>query len=403
MKLDTKFTVPFLTIISFVSLIPPLTYYTAFFMTVVLLPLYLKDVFNLLTKNKLRLNEFVNFTFIFFIAFALIRSLPSENHYLAIREVILLINCAVVFSLSAYWGLHKNTINLLIILLSIISSMLIFYVSMTINPFEYVAFKSEQIESKNPIALRIVFITAIFIALLGTEKSIKLRLRLVLVSVILINIIAMFFLESSRALIYFFILFFIPIIMKFGKKYPLIFLLVSVLSLGYIFLEYDYILKSASSFSALSILFYKLEPYIEGINKYGLIQGKPFRAEFVTIAKSIALEGIYENPFFGLGPDNSRVLYFQKYGEYTNSHHNFYELLLNYGVFGAVLWYLFLGLYISNIFLKRGSNYFPVAFSFCIVLLIASTLAPIYREPDIYCMMGIFLVLVNKTDMTCAK
>ena len=149
-------------------------------------------------------------------------------------------------------------------------------------------------------------------------------------------------------------------------------------------IEYDNILKSASAFPALNILFFKLEPYIAGINKYGTLQALDSRSLFLELAKDIAVEGIYERPFLGLGPDNSRFLYYQKMGEFTNSHHNFYELLLNYGVFGTVIWYFFGVLYLIIIYKHRKSSYFPLALSFCVIILIASSLAPIYREPDIY-------------------
>ena len=110
----------------------------------------------------------------------------------------------------------------------------------------------------------------------------------------------------------------------------------------------------------MNLLFWKLEPYIPGINSYGELSGGGYaRAKFSTAASEIAYIGIAERPFWGWGPNNSRLLFLREYGIPTNSHNNVYELLINYGIIGAIFWLGYAAMYALYVLSNYKKKYFP--------------------------------------------
>jgi O-antigen ligase len=142
-------------------------------------------------------------------------------------------------------------------------------------------------------------------------------------------------------------------------------------------------------------LFYKLEPYIPGINKYGILDGGAFsRSEFTDQASQIAYIGLSQRPLFGRGPDNSRILFEEEMQILTNSHNNLLEIGLNYGLIGIFLWYFFFGAMGYKLLKGKKSKYFGVCVGFMASIFVISIISPIYRDPDIYVMYALMLCLL---------
>ena len=121
MKLNASLVVFTLTISSFLYLLPPWTYFGATVSTAVLLPIYLVKKYNLALKKYLSLPDLLSFVLLFFLIFALAKSIPVQDHYLSLREIILLFNCAIVFTLTLYCKFSERSIQSLVFILCMIS------------------------------------------------------------------------------------------------------------------------------------------------------------------------------------------------------------------------------------------------------------------------------------------
>ena len=107
-------------------------------------------------------NNFLNFLFFIFITFAFATTILVEDHYLALKEVIILMHCAVVFGTLQNIPLNSRQLKFVMIVFIFITFCLAAYILETINPFDYQPFKATQIESKNPVAFRLCFLNSVY-------------------------------------------------------------------------------------------------------------------------------------------------------------------------------------------------------------------------------------------------
>ena len=107
--------------------------------------------------------------------------------------------------------------------------------------------------------------------------------------------------------------------------------------------------------------------------------------------------------FWGWGPNNSRLLFLREYGIPTNSHNNVYELLINYGIIGAIFWLGYAAMYALYVLSNYKKKYFPFSLGLLCGLAIVSIVSPIYREADIYVMLGVAVLLLKSWNINNEK
>lgn len=384
---------------SFLFLLPPGTYVAALFCAVLLLPSIFMKVSSYLKASyilKVRLPEcFLLIAFLYFF----LCSLLVTNYYLAIKELIML-TCGVGLFCVLYGQSYKaNNLVFLSIMLASVTLALSAYTLTVVDISNYKLMEMSQVESKNPLGTRVAFSITLLLALLFYESFLGRRVKLTMAVAVIFGLIALSVLESTRGIMYLIINISVWFLVSIYRKFKGIFFSLSFPLLILLTHYKDQILEYLSGYGAISLLFFKLEPYIPGINKYGILQGGAFsRSDFTDQASQIAYLGLSQRPLFGRGPDNSRVLFQEEMGILTNSHSNFFEIGLSYGLIGVLIWYLYFGA-IWYVFLTgEKSKYFGFCLGFMISMFVISVISPIYREADIYVMYALMLCLLAMSN-----
>jgi len=389
---------------SFLFLLPPITYVAALFTALILVPTILMKAGTYLKTPYMPKASLPEFLLLICLFYFFLCTMLFTNYYLAIKELIIL-TCSVglFFFLQGQSYNNKNIVFISIALVCVTVA-LSTYTLLSVDIFNYELMQQTQVESKNPVGIRLVFSVILLLALLFYEPSLGYRVKSMMVIAIVFAFIALSVLESSRAIIFLLINLFVWLCVNQYKSlmrsfFGWVFLLLNLL-IFYILIFYrDQILEYLSGYEIFSLLFFKLEPYIPSINKYGLIDGGAFsRNEFIDEATQIAYIGLSQRPLFGRGPDNSRVLFEEEIGILTNSHNNLFEIGLNYGLIGVLLWYFFFGAMCYKLLKGKKSKYFGVCVGFMTSILAISIISPIYREPDIYVMYALMLCLLAMTN-----
>tara|TARA_B110000879_G_scaffold212476_1_gene308920 strand:+ start:744 stop:1970 length:1227 start_codon:yes stop_codon:yes gene_type:complete len=390
--------------LSFLLLLPPITYVASLLSSIVLMPLALSSIIrniNVSSINSIQLSQLL--LSVCFIYFFLCGFLVT-NYYIAIKELIVISYGLCLFSLLLVNPKYRINIQSIVLIMSLILVFLCIHVLNSIDYSNYIIAEGDQVESKNPLGLRISFLSIFLLAIIAHEKSIKKNIKLLIFFTSILGFIAILFLESSRSFLFCLIVIFIWISFNNFKAFIISFLLLFLPTSIYIILYGDQVLRYFSNIPAFNLLFFKLEPYFPGINKYGILQGGAYsRSDFTSQAYDVYLKGIGENPIFGLGPDNSRVLYEKEMGVLTNSHNNFFEIALSYGFIGVTLWYTFFLSIIYSLFKFKHSKYFGISLGVLTGIFAISFISPIYREPDIYVMIGFILLILSRTTPNFLK
>ena len=381
---------------SFLWLIAPLTYYASLLVGILLIPLVLKyfhSVLDIKSLGYIHLNySLLCGCIIYFFACTIL----ATNYYIASIELVSLLCSIGLFTLFIDLSKAEINANVIASLLIITLLSLCWYCFQTIDIFNYTLFYGDKIDSKNYIGFRRAFLVFFLASFSRKEHLSSFAVRAAVLPALFLGVMLLFFfLESTRSIMFLFIAVVTSLVVSNFSKLTKIFpwaIIIVLLAVAF----HDDILRFLSSFTAFNLLFFKLEPYIPGSNQYGSFEGGYYaRKSFTDSAFEIAKLGISENPLFGLGPNQSRVLFEQELGSLTNSHNTYLELWLSYGIFGLILWSVFFISLLYTTFAFKKSKYFSVVTGFFIGTLAISFISPVYREPDINVMFGFALLILT--------
>ena len=382
----------------FLLLIPPFTHYSSLILGSILSIFIFLQISNI-EIEKISVLELAIVFLIVFYFYALVRGIGASDTYLAILELVAILLGLCVFIILSNFDVKDNTANVIAVLAIIYIGAFAIYFVKNVNIFTYGLMQNTQIESKNPIALRVAFLCYLVGSILIVENNLKSTAKFFLGMGFLISFSILIFMESSRSIIFLIISFLIFGLLQDAGRRTILIIIMS--TTGGLLFFYDEFSTALSKMSAVSLLFWKLEPYIPGVNAYGELSGGGYaRAKFSEDAIEIAYIGIAERPYWGWGPNNSRLLFLREMGIPTNSHNNVYELLVNYGIVGSCLWFGFAVMYALNMLSCRKSNYFPFSLGLICGISFISILSPIYREADIYVMLGIAVLLLKSRKIS---
>ena len=145
--------------LSFLLLLPPITYVASLLSSIVLMPLALSSIIrniNVSSINSIQLSQLL--LSVCFIYFFLCGFLVT-NYYIAIKELIVISYGLCLFSLLLVNPKYSINIQSIVLIMSLILVFLCIYVLNSIDYSNYIIAEGDQVESKNPLGLRISFLS----------------------------------------------------------------------------------------------------------------------------------------------------------------------------------------------------------------------------------------------------
>ena len=101
--------------------------------------------------------------------------------------------------------------------------------------------------------------------------------------------------------------------------------------------------------------YYLIFPFLDNISR-GSVISRFSDADLSSREEILAteLDAFRKNPYFGIGPGQSRKYRLENYGSYRHSHTEYTRLLAEHGMFGVATLFILISLIISIIKNKKG-------------------------------------------------
>ncbi len=313
------------------------------------------------------------FYFSLFLAWIIITGLLSESYYLPLKKSIE-IAFSIIFLMSIFINIKTEQDFIEFLNSTMYSGFIIsIYVIGKASTLSFNINFDELLVGKNTTALHLIIslIAIIFLAKITTTKKVKYA---VLYITIFSTVVITLSVKSIIALLFITVFF----IVKNKKFLVLLFFTVSM-----IFLYKPAFIEEIESSKSYFFVSNKIQAALGNKTNTFADDAVHFRNRI----KNDALQIFYENPFFGIGLENSR----NQVGTY--SHHHWIELLVGGGILALVLYIVPIAYTLILIYKKRKRHrLFDVALLIILVIAIYSQAQRLY---DSYSFMILFAMLLS--------